>query len=571
MLSTDVVFQSSTRDREKIAQKLEAIALAHLLIPFLILVVALISFAFGGRMTPIVLPLSILITPFFIRLWIPSWKVTGLIIFITLLTYTLSLGIALTFFDGSYDGLSYHQEAVIRLAQGWNPVFENAEKYGPLGHQKLVEYFPKASWIVGAATFLLTGKIETGKLFVLAMMAAAWFQVAATLLRLTPLSFLTVALLSLLFAANPVAIYQSTTFLVDGLLASFLTILLASLSNFIMIRRFGFLLSGLIAMVLAINVKFNSLVYVSFLISFALLLIWRLHGFRRAIRPGAVLGVTVLCSISLFGYAPYIRNLIHNGILLYPLFGDFETEFDKTLRHNMPANVRVTNRFSRYTIANLSRTGNPYGQEITQLKFPLFVSLAELKAFHDNDLRSGGFGPLFGAILICTVLTALLIFFSPYRTRFLLIWFWSGSLLVTIFVHDLGWWARYTPQSWLLPSLFALAALLTPVNSIRWLGRTLILLILINLILVTGSYAYKQRMYTLETRRALLRMQSAHQPVVVHINPFFSLRQRFKEAGISILQEDSLPPENFTLIITNRIPAPARLYWEERPNVPKME
>lgn len=72
------------------------------------------------------------------------------------------------FFDLPYDGQIYHQEAVITLAAGWNPVTEiltddRANTYIYINH------YARGPWVYEAVIYYFSGLIEASKLFNIAL------------------------------------------------------------------------------------------------------------------------------------------------------------------------------------------------------------------------------------------------------------------------------------------------------------------------------------------------------------------------------------------------------------------
>ena len=210
----------------------------------------------------------------------------------------------------SWDGLAYHQEAVLRLASGWNPLFENAKS------SIWVEHYPRASWIAGAAVFLDAGRIEAGKLFNFTLMLAAGAQVAATLFRLTALRLPAIILISLLTALNPVAVYQSTTFCLDGAVASLLTVMIAGLILYTSTPTCSALAPPLFAACLLINLKFTAAIYVAiFLLATVLTALLRreLRAAWQFTLAAVIVGIVGVIGL---GYSPYIRNLVKGPPIL---------------------------------------------------------------------------------------------------------------------------------------------------------------------------------------------------------------------------------------------------------------
>ena len=220
-------------------------------------VLATLGFVLGLRLSAGVAPLAAAAAFLTLRPFTPSWRCGGCRCSHNRdMVHVGAYLLANAFFDNSWDGLAYHQVGVLRLASGWNPLFEYANEIW-------VDHYPKASWIAGAAVFLDGGQIEAGKLFNFTLMLAAGAQVAATLFRLTRLRLPAIILISLLTALNPVAVYQSTTFYVDGALASLLTVMVAALILYAATPTWSALAASLFAACLLSNLKFTGLIYVA--------------------------------------------------------------------------------------------------------------------------------------------------------------------------------------------------------------------------------------------------------------------------------------------------------------------
>ena len=116
--------------RIRLAAALERLAAAHLLLPIAILCVALAGFVAGRRLDGRVLPIAGVISVVGLRAFCPSWRDVGSTAAVAAFACIAAGLVGFAFPDNSWDGLAYHQEAVLRLAPGWNPLFEPAGAYG---------------------------------------------------------------------------------------------------------------------------------------------------------------------------------------------------------------------------------------------------------------------------------------------------------------------------------------------------------------------------------------------------------------------------------------------------------
>jgi hypothetical protein len=541
--------------RTAVAERLEAFAAANVLFPFIIVALSVTGFALGHRLSSWVLPLAALALVFSLRVFCLSWRSVGLIVITFVAVHVGAYLVAGFFFDRSWDGLAYHQEGVLHLAAGWNPLFEQLASSGKGAHEDFAgaiptnyvymlvwnDHFPKASWITGATVLLTTGRIEPGKLFNFTLMAAAASQVAAVLLRLTALRVFAVAIIALLAAFNPVAIDQCTTFYVDGRMSSLLTVSVAALILYVFTLGWSALFLALLATCLMINLKFTGLAYAVVFLVAAVLGTWYRQGLKPAYKLALVAVIAGLVATCLLGYTPYIRNLREKGNLFYPMRGENLPDFTAP---NRPANLVHKDRFMRFLIANFSRSERVQPPRATHLKFPLSIYPEEGPAVSSADPEAGGFGPLYGALLVMAGVGLLLLLRSASSSQSanvaVLI---SGILLVSIFVHSEGWWARYAPQAWLLPLVIAVACLRASERSLQWWWGRAILAIAFANVLFVGYYLTRSQLgYTRATSRCLREMSSARQPVTVYVGRFPALRERLREHGIDFKLAEAPPP-----------------------------
>ncbi|HEY9249759.1 MAG TPA: hypothetical protein VIO38_11530, partial [Rariglobus sp.] len=229
------------------------------------------------------------------------------------------------FFDGSSDTIGYHKPGVLQLLDGWNP-YRNASMGPDLSYWTVV--YPKASWICGAQLTALTGRLECSKAVNLLALVAAGCVAWRFLHPRLPQHPRVAVLASILVALNPVAVAQCTTFYVDGLLASLLTILLLDLAGLVAdgrSRADWFEIA--VCSVLLANLKFTGLVYAGLAWFFAGLLLWRFQGFGAARRFAGIGALVLLPAILLFGKTPYLDNLNAGRHLFHPLMGSGKIDF----------------------------------------------------------------------------------------------------------------------------------------------------------------------------------------------------------------------------------------------------
>lgn len=141
---------------------------------FLATVVWLSTFFFllGVPIQPFTIPLAIIISFFFTAYIgrLTSKDAASLAIAMVATIFICAL-VSTYVYDFSFDGNTYHKTTIGMMKNGWNPVYESFEnaaltlKIIPDDYDWPIWYdhYPKASWIIGAAFYRLSGNIETGK------------------------------------------------------------------------------------------------------------------------------------------------------------------------------------------------------------------------------------------------------------------------------------------------------------------------------------------------------------------------------------------------------------------------
>jgi len=121
-----------------------------------------------------------------------------------------ALAFGAAFYDVSWDGQVYHQQAVLALAEGWNPFWDAPLSIAARPDNIWINHYPKAAWIAQAILFRATGSLEAAKGLQLLPLAAAALLVFAAL-RARGLRPWSAGVLAALTAGNPVALAQVFT------------------------------------------------------------------------------------------------------------------------------------------------------------------------------------------------------------------------------------------------------------------------------------------------------------------------------------------------------------------------
>ncbi|HEX7973088.1 MAG TPA: hypothetical protein VF498_01660 [Anaerolineales bacterium] len=553
-----MIVEPSSSRRAAFSRWAALVVAALLLFYALLILIESIIFLAGGRLQSTVVPVALAAAIlFYLVVGRKSLKLERKALLAGLAAILLFSTAASLFssymIDLSWDGRDYQQRAIRRLAEGWNPVYTELQP-ADLYYNAWLNHYPRATWIASAALFTFTGNVEVGKVFNLLLMAAVFLAGLATLLLFPRLSVPSAVLLSLALAANPVSVYQSMSYYVDGQVSS-IFILLGLLMLLALKRHDWAIWTALAcAALVGLNIKFTGTVYVVTLLAALALVHWIVKPNLKAQLPlWAALAAGCLLGVFVVGFNPYVTNLMNYGHPFYPIYGSQELNQDYIVGQQMPSNFRNKSQLRKLYLSVFSRSQNTYNQKTGPLKNPFSVSLAEIKTFKQVDVRVGGWGPLFGAMLILAggVLALALL---EWKGK---LWVPLGLIVLvfgTALLNPEVWWARYSPQLWLVPLVAAAAALFCSRRVIQAAGMALLAVSLINLSLVTGAYFTASFSATRQVRLTLEQLSQSGRPIEVYYGALDAVTTKLDEYNIpyppmpsleSLHCPKELEPDNF--------------------------
>ena len=453
----------------------------------------------------------------------------GLLVFLVLLlSICFSVLFAKHFFDTSYDGQVYHQEAVYQLASGWNPLYDPEITGEDLGNSSsevglYLNHYPLFTWGTAAVVYKLVGSIEAAKALDLLLLLACFCIAFALLSKKLNLSKKFSFVFALLVAANPVAIVQLTNFYIDGQLASIVPIALCA---YLLADK----LLLFLAIVIAVNIKFTGLVIVGGLLG-GLMLWQRMRHFRFVF-------ISFFFAIFIFGFFPYVTNTLRHSNPIYPVKTyDLSgvTMPEQTLsKDQLPGNFRGLNRFEKLFYSLFSRSENILEGQSSTLKYPLLIDGKEIEVFSFPDVRIAGFGPLFSAALVFSLS---LLLFLPIKFAL-----FSFFLLFIALINAESWWARYVSHLWLIPLVSSIV--IFSKNSSkkfeRFLATTVVLLLLINSSLIVYTHLSKQNQFSGLVRANVNQLVAKGEKIEVDFRNFRANRIRLSEFGIDFIETANL-------------------------------
>jgi len=406
---------------------------------------------------------------------------------IMLIFFLLSIFVSSSVHDLSYDGQAYHQEAIVLLNHGWNPFYMTLVDEATANLERWLNHYPKGNWIIAATIYKLTNNIESGKVLSIlsGFIAFAFVLLGSYKLKI---NFYLKLLISALFALNPVFLYQSLSYYIDGVLVSLLISLAFISFRIVKLREKLLFWPFLFVSIILINIKLSAVVFFGVLAFAFFLYLWINDQLKLSFWFAKLTIVSVLTGILFVGFNPYVTNFAAKGHPLYPVMGEDAYNYVET---NTPENywslkppIRLL--ASIFSESSLARGKGKFGV----LKVPITISQRELESFRQTNIKVGGFGALFGLAFLLSVFGFIYYQFNGLYIQEKLI---SLSVITVIFafaaIIPTSSVARYVPFLWWIPCVIVLLLFAKKSITMNIIASVIIITLIINNLLV-GAYYY---------------------------------------------------------------------------------
>lgn len=226
-----------------------------------------------------------------------------------------SIGVSLYFFDLSDDGMFYHQDMILAVKEGWNPIWETFDD--PFRSSIYVQHYSKGKEILHAFIYFLSGRIESGKALNF-LIAAACFIFSYRLLigyfkKRQSLFF------AALITLSPTVVTQLMTTYIDGFAYNLWIIFFVSICFYLKKPNARNAMYVIVSAVIFSTLKFTSLPVLGLTVVFAgiYLLLQKKKLPKNIFKVAAITAV-----LGLFvNINPYITNLAAGKSIFYPAYG----------------------------------------------------------------------------------------------------------------------------------------------------------------------------------------------------------------------------------------------------------
>jgi hypothetical protein len=517
---------------------------------FSLFLVCFLTLIFKQNITSIQFYIGILLTLLF-SLWSAkkldlTWTF-GLGAFILMvLSGIVSILVSRQFYDLSYDGQTYLGEAVLEIADGWNPLYSKAPGYNNL-HGIWLDNYPKLTWLNQTAIFKLTSNWEDIKFFSLIIFLASC-SITFVTTSLFKLNIFQRFVCTLALVCSPLVVLQFNGLFLDGQMSSLLLIII---SQFFLCyfypNKFNLFSLGASIIVFE-NTKTAGLIYAIIAITVYFIVIG--YNSRKSVNKiiKSVLISFVLGSF-IFGFNPYVVNTIQKKNPVYPSLD--KKAFDYT--ENTPKNYLGKSNIEIFTSAIFFKTDSDfsdtkYGGAI--IKPPFAVSQDEVEALRIGAIKKGGLGPLFsGAFVVGLMTVAIALYYSIKKSKkndseiyeevkefsswqiYAII---SGTIILSCVLTSTSNTFRYIPQLWLLLGF----SLIFAYSQKKFITSSMASLMAIIMFVNIGYCAYgnwiPQFSDTKKTAQILekARESSKIKPLRINFGYQTTTRQRLEAAGV---------------------------------------
>lgn len=423
-----------------------------LLIPFLSLVLASITFMLGGVigvwMFPTAIAMSLAAGYCLLNKNGNQYSLVTRYCTVVVASLLFALLSSALIYDLSYDGITYHQEAIFLMMQRWNPFHAPDMPTSPWEI-----HYAKSLEIIASTIAIGFNRIEYGKAVNILLILASLFITASFLRREFPQKRgIKIAILTSLLVLCPTVIRQAYIYYNDFAMYTFmLLVVIALIELYRNSKQREAWVILIVATLMSAVTKFTIGFYVY--LTLAIGIIWIFATGKRSLsyRLASLSILLIIVGFGILGYHPYVTNTLGWGNPFYPLIGGSVD----IMSSNTPELYAGGNRLSNF-IRSLFYNGLG-----TAIWIPFVTD-----SLHDYyilyDARIAGFGPFFVyGLLMAIVLWVSVVYKEKsnnisnrrHTATYSII---SLLLLLGCFIFEQSWWMRYVPFLWAVPLLLLL-------------------------------------------------------------------------------------------------------------------
>lgn len=440
---------------------------------------------------------------------------------------TVLLGYAVSWiWEYSYWGRGFYTDAVVKLADGWNPIYAGAG-----GVPEIVYRSGKAVWMMDASFYAFLGHYEMAKLHTVMFAIPTFLLARHFFVRLLEGHARLATMVTLLLLVNPVAISQLFTYYDDAVLA-FLSVCFLILAYLTLNE--GYLHSDLLLAIgfiwiFILNMQMGGL-RTAIILGVSLMVFVAIFYKKQAVKWLCIRAVAVaVVGFVIVGFNPFVQNLLDTGNPFCLLFGEHA--------------VNVTSAYMPWVLEGKTQLGQFFSSMFASPDTALLdvnIVVQQLTAVVNSayaaaDVRLRGFGFIGGLLLVVAVVFLVFsllvrrkpdteddaIYFDdeeeePVYNNYLservaLLWMSIPIVLLVLFCST-PWWARTVAVFWTLVPLAIVALCVRRGNAKSGVAKGLLIIAFLNCGLMAFSTISAATSYTADMQGHWERMNVAELP-----------------------------------------------------------
>jgi hypothetical protein len=462
--------------------------------------------------------------------------------FIEVASIILGFGLfSFFFFDYSYDGQMYHTEAMYKIANGWNPVYDHFLENHIL--DIVYNHFAKSAWIFGGYLYSMIGDIKILKIIIFVWAIITFGFIKTFLIKLT-FSNKNSIISAFLISLNPIFLNSYHATLIDYQISCSICLLFVFFFSYIKWGTKKYLWGMIFLTFYFVNIKITAIVYIVIFQFFIGLYFLYHKKYKDLLKIVLIFSVVNILAFSVFGFNTYIKNYLHHGHCFYPLYDrDGKSMVDKN-QFVDAIDYRHGNRFLNIIKSHFAKTciGDCYNGPVSY-KVPFSVSKYEVERYAFAGVMIGGFGVWYSGIYILSLLIFVIFYFQKNKYKLerykVALFFVIMTILFSVYVNPLWYIARYVPQFYIIPviALLIVSEWKKPVFYKVFLG-----IVLINLFFIMG-YSYYNVIVSSTRWAQLASLKEKKGLLVVDFNDHRSNRLLFQKHKINYKEVDTFVNE----------------------------
>ena len=432
-----------------------------------------------------------------------------------------SVAVVWFYYDDSWDGNAYHKLSAGLIESGWNPVYQKFSDYANATGNFLprdwdiagfYDGYPKASYIIGANFYALTGAIESGKAFTLIAMIGSAGIIAFFCKEMGSIRWSQSILVALTVCVNPITLTQLVTFMNDGILTLLIfqttfALIYIAIDSRGFYDRYAYMVV-FFSIALGLNFKFSAL-FPFTMICLAFLLFVTISRRREhrshlttklsTVKVAALFGFAFLFGTAVLGSTSYVHNIFVHQNPVYPMAGPKGAAIIEVA---LPPAYKGLAPIQQFGYSLFSAVANDPGLASVELKIPFSFTAKEAQtAVFGGNARVGGWGIWFSGLLCLSLIAyGFVARKTPARLRFAFLTILIGATVPAFFIPAVNN-ARFWPLPLMIPPFVLLILFAT--DSLRG-AKTMVAVVLLgaNLALPAGGLILRTKQSS-ETRAQL--------------------------------------------------------------------